>query len=243
MKKVGLVILVLLVVIVFFVLSIRNTIIKNVLEKGTKEMVGQKITIGDVSAGIMETKIKFDRLEVYNPAGYTDKFLADIHELYINYALLDILKGFIHLPELKIDIKEMNVEKDKGGILNLEHFKSKKEEATSKKGKQKFLVNKMKLEIDTIRYRDNTKTPQELKEFQIDFKQDFVDVDSADTIINEIKNAVINQLIQKGIRVTLQNIIQDQKLQKALMEGDTKTIEEQGVKDLGNIGKGILGDK
>lgn len=246
MKKFGLILLVILVVAIIAAMATRNAIIKNVIEKGVNEAVGQKITVGNVDVGIFETKIKFGRLEVYNPSGYTDKLLADIHELYINYALMDIINGFIHLPELKIDIKEMNVEKDKKGVLNLEHFKGKEGEAkpeAKKEEKKKFLINKMDLEIDTIRYRDNTKTPPELKKLEINFKKTFNNIDSAEVIINEIKNAAVQQLVERGIKVALETILKDDKLQKALMGGDTKTVEKEGAFDLEKIGEGLFGKK
>lgn len=246
MKKFGFILLVILVVAVFLVIFTRNAIVKSILEKGVNEAVGQKIIVGNVDVGIFETKIKFDRFEVYNPSGYTDKFLADIHELYINYALMDIIKGFIHLPELKIDIKEMNVEKDNKGVLNLEHFKGKEAEAKpeEKKGeKKKFLINKMDLEIDTIRYRDNTKTPPDVKELQINFKKTFTNVDSVEVIVNEIKNAAVQQLVEKGIKVVLKTIMDNEKFQKVLMGGDTKAVDKQGIVDLGKIGEGLFGGK
>lgn len=246
MKKLGLILLAILVVLFFLVITARNMIVKSIMEKGVNESVGQKITVGDVDVGITGTEIKFDKLEIYNPSGYTDKLLADVRELYIDYALMDIIKGFIHLPELKIGIKEMNVEKDKNGVLNLEHFKGKKEgakpEVENKEGK-KFLINKMDLEIDTIRYRDNTKTPPELKELQIDFRKTFNNIDSAEVIINEIKNAAVQQLVERGIKIMMKTLLEDEKLQKAIMEGDAETIKKEGIFDLKKIKEGLLGEK
>lgn len=248
MKKFGLIVLVILIAAVIAVVMARNTIIKNAIEKGVNEIVGQKVTVGNVNAEILATKIKFDALKVYNPAGYTDEFLTNIRELYINYALLDIIKGFIHLPELRIDIKEMNVEKDKKGVLNLDHFKGKEKEAkpeAKKEGEKKFLVDKMVLKISTIRYRDNTKTPPEVKELEINFEKTFNDVDSAEVIINEIKNAAVGQLVAKGVKVVIKSLMQGGDLQKTLTGGEKKpmTAEKQGPMDLGKTAEDLFGIK
>lgn len=240
MKKFILAVFVILAVLLIGVIFARNIIVKSLLEGGIKNSIDQKITIGNVDVGIFEAKARFDKVEIYNPEGYKEKLLADVHELYIKYALADIIKGYVHLPELKIDIKEMNVEKDSAGVLNLEHFAPRTKGAEKKKKEkeeEKFLINKMDLEIDKIRYRDNTKTPPDEKEFDINFKRTFTNVDSINVVISEIKKAAVERLIEKGIKVAIDTVLKNEKFQEALQKGDTKTLKKEGSGMLEKFGK------
>ena len=133
-KKIFMFLVLIILVVVCGVIIARNTIAKNAIMKGTKEVLGQDLTIGDIDIGLLTTNVKVNSLQVYNPKGYTEKYIADVNELFINYSLLDILKGFIHFPEIRVNIEQLNIEKDKNGVLNVDHFKP---ESSKKQSKEK----------------------------------------------------------------------------------------------------------
>lgn len=230
MKKVFLFILIIIAVLAAGLIIFRDTLIKNGIEKGVREMVQQEITVGSISTGLLATDLLIKNLEVYNPAGYTEKILLESPEIYVDYVLTDVIKGFLHFPEVRLNIREVNVEKDKNGVENISYFrpaggKAKKKETS---GETTFLVNKLVLNIGTIRYQDNTKTPPVKKEFNINLSKTMTDIDSADVIAAAVLQGVTEQLISEGISMTVKAFMEDEAFQKALKSGDTGAIKKEG---------------
>lgn len=243
MKKFLILLFIILIICLIGLVIGRNIIAKNVLERSVDKLIGQKLTIKGIQVGLLGTDITIEDLRVYNPSGYSEVFLTTIPEIFVDYALLDIIKGFIHLPELRLDLKEINVEKDKGGVLNLDHFKAEKKEGAKgeeRAGERKFLIDKMILKIGTIRYKDNTKTPPEEKVFQIDYSEGFTDVTSPDIIIDSIRKEVIERLIERGIKLAVEEILKDKEVQEALKAGDIEGLKKEGGEKLEGLRKKLF---
>jgi len=216
MKKVIVLLLVIVLIAVAVFIGARNIIAKNMIEKGVRDSVGQELSIGRINIGVVTPDLRIKDLQVHNPSGYTEKLLAEVPDLFVNYALIDIIKGFIHFPELRINIKQINVEKDKNGVMNIDRFKpetkegDKNEESSAKvdkSDKKQFLVNKFVLEIGTVRYRDASKTPSTEKEYQINFSKEFSNVSDERVIIDAIFSAVASKLIAEGIGTAIDTLM------------------------------------
>lgn len=248
MKKFIFILLAVIIVLVIGAFLARNAIVTYLMEKGARDLVGLKLTVDNVDVGLFSTTVELEEIKVYNPKGYTEKYLAEVKEVFVNYALGDIIKGFIHLPEVRINIKQVNAEKDKNGVINIDHVepapKEKKEKPTKAKGE--FLVNKMVLEIGTIRYIDNTKTPPDKKVFDFNYSKTFTDISDTKVIIDSIVSQIAGKLVAEGISVTLKGFLEDKDFMGALFKGDKKGIEEAGAKNLEGLGKelerGIFSD-
>lgn len=249
MKKILIFILLLIAILALGLIIFRNTLIKNGIEKSVKKIVQQEIAIDSISAGLLTTNLAIENLKVYNPIGYTEKLLLESQEIYIDYVLKDIIKGFLHFPSVRLNIKQVNVEKDKNGILNIDHFKPARKEGDSKEaekeiGKEKkFLINKLILNIDTIRYQDNTKTPSTKKEFNVNISKTFTDVNSANVIVSTIIQGVTEKLIAEGISMTVNAFMKDEEFQKALKSGDVETMKKEGKGILSGLKKQFEGSK
>ena len=247
MKKALLVILVILVVIVVGVLMARNIIVKTMLENWVEKLIGLKIRLKSIDIGIFKTDVEVKELEVDNPAGYSDKYLTQIPDIYIDYALEDIIHGFMHFPEIDINIKQVNVEKNKDGVLNLDSIQSTSEKPKEKKKskdkakdeKGDFLINKMSLEIDTIKYMDNSKTPPTKDEFKLNYSKNFENVTDPKVIVDSIVGAVVGKLITKGIDVSVKSILSNEDFIGSALKGDEKGMEGSAEESL----EGLFGGK
>jgi len=247
MKKLLLALVAIIVIILAVVVIARNSLIKNGIEKGVNKLVGQKLTIESIHAGLLNTNLEVKNLKIYNPAGYTEQLLIEMPEFFANYALIDIIKGFIHFPEIRLDIKQVNVEKDKNGVLNTDHFKTKekketKETQSKEEKKQEFLINKLTLTITTIRYKDNTKTPATDKEYNVNISKTFTDVSSAEQIIAAIESEVLGKLVAEGINVAFEGLKKGDFKSIMGKDKDTKGGALKGL-DLGNTSSTSATDK
>lgn len=241
MKKFFLILLVVIVVAVVGALLARNTIATYLLEKGVKDLLGLKLTVGNIKIGVFHTDIGIDKVKVYNPAGYTEKLIAELKEIYVEYALMDIIKGFVHLPELNINIEQVNVEKNKDGALNLDCIKTTTAPAPKKEEKaaaeKEFLVNKMVLKIGTLRYIDNSQDPPVKKKIDLNYSNTFTNLSDPKVIVNSIIQEVIKQLVAQGISITVKSFLDDKEFMGALIKGDKKGMEAAAGKEVGGLGK------
>ena len=220
----------------------RNELVKNILVRGAREIVDQKITVGKVAVGLGETDIKVTDLKVYNPYGYTETLLAEAGELYFDYSLKDIIKGFFHFSEIRLQITQINVEKDSKGRLNIDHFKpqtliAKKKDTTSdqKEKKTEFLIDKLEFSIGKISYRDDSFPLTISKTIQLNYSNTFNDVCCAKSIIAAIRMEVIKILVAEGIILATNTILTDKNIQKALEEGDIEALKDQGEEKIEEI--------
>ena len=117
MKKFLLVIAVVLVVVILALVFGRNIIARTVVINGIKQVCGLKVDITKVDISL--PKVSVQGLRVYNPSGFSGEILADIPEVALDIDLAGVFKNKIHLKELKLDVREMNVVLNDQGDMNV----------------------------------------------------------------------------------------------------------------------------
>jgi hypothetical protein len=143
MKRI-LVIFLIAMVILFGVAIVKDAIIKGVVTLVASNVTGAPVHINGFSLGIFKHAIKIDGFKMYNPKGFPKGLLIDLPKIYVVYDLSDLFKGKIHLKDALIELKEMDLVKNKEGKLNTDSLTVAKKEPQGKPSKQ------MPLEIDTI---------------------------------------------------------------------------------------------
>ncbi|MCK5139725.1 MAG: hypothetical protein KAQ85_07790, partial [Thermodesulfovibrionia bacterium] len=108
MKKVITLIIVLLIIGALLFVG-KNLIAKTSVTRGVKTVTGLTLDMGSMNVGIRNTLVSINNMKLYNPAGYTDKVMVDMPEIYIDYNLSSFLKRKAHLEEVRIDLKELTV--------------------------------------------------------------------------------------------------------------------------------------
>lgn len=142
----------LIVVAVLFVLGqVKDTAVKSVVTAVASNITGAPIHIGEFSLGIVRPAVHIKDFKMYNPQGFPGGEMVDIPQISVQYDLLSILKGKIHLSLLVFDLKEMVIIRNKDGKLNFDELKFAKEQAAAsgtKKGEQKKPSKEMPMQID-----------------------------------------------------------------------------------------------
>jgi hypothetical protein len=190
----------------------KNMIIANVLKGGVKALTGLKMHIASTDVGIFTTKVDIEGFELYNPAGFEDKLMIDMPELYVDYSLSEMLKKKVHLFELRIHLKEFVVVRNKDGKLNLDSLKvvkdTKKETAaaetpTPEKKKAKpessFQIDVMSLKIDKVIFKDYTAGAKpKITEYPVKINEKFTNINDPKQVANVIiVKAVMNTAIAR----------------------------------------------
>jgi len=204
----------------------KNMIIKTSVTTGVKAVTGLKLSIRSMNVGVFKSLLGINELQLYNPAGFEDKLMVDLPEIYVDYNLGAIMGGKVHLEEVRLNLKEFIVVKNEAGELNLDSLRVVKEtegeEATKEDEKQEktempdIQIDLLKMKIDKVIYKDYSKgTPPKEKVFNVKIDEQYENITDPQSFIRLIifkalKNTTIASLtnfdlgkLQSGISGTV----------------------------------------
>jgi len=176
MKKVGMVIIVLFVLFLGFIFA-RNIIAQTAIVRGVKAMTGLGVELGRVDIGMLKTTLSLDELKVLNPSGFTDKVMAEFPEIYVHYNLGDFFKGKAHFEEIRINLKELVVEKTKQNEVNINSLKSLAPKGGGEGAKPPAIqIDALNLKIGKVVYKDYMLGNPKVREFNININENFKNI-------------------------------------------------------------------
>jgi len=208
MKKTIITIVVCVVVAVFVLSFAKDLIVKVAVEKGVQAATGLRLSMRGLSIGLIKTLVDIDGLELFNPKGYEDKIMIDMPEIYVNYDLPAIMKGKIHLKEVRIDLKEFVVVKNEKGELNLDSLKVVQEQKEAKKPVAKkeekgkapeIQIDSLQLKIGKVLYKDYSKGGKpSVQEFNINLDEKYGNIKDPNKLVSLILvKALMNTTISR----------------------------------------------
>ncbi len=149
----------------------KDVILKVVMEQAVSGLTGFPTKVGSIKYDLPSTILIKD-LEIRNPAGFEEKVFASIPEIYVSLVLPEVLAGKrIHLPEVRLNIQEIHLEKNAQGVSNMELLSSvgakpgQKKPVTPAEPQPKkapgkppmpFLLEKLVLTIHKVSYQDRS---------------------------------------------------------------------------------------
>jgi len=179
MKKVIKIVAVVLVLVIVMSFA-KNIMAGAIVSAGVKAITGLKLEIKNMNVGVLRTLIGVRGLKLFNPPGFKDSLMADVPELYVNYDLGAFFKKKVHLNELKLNLKELIVVKNKKGELNLNSLKvvkKKKETAGKDAKKTHFQIDALELKIGRVIYKDySTGGAPKVREFNVDVEERYENI-------------------------------------------------------------------
>lgn len=209
MKKGIMITLIVILAAVFIVGVAKDTLVRVSIEKGTEAVTGLQLRMKSLKVGIINTLVGIKGLRLYNPPGYEDKVMLDMPEIFVDYDLGAMLGGKVHLPEVRIDLKEFVVVKNRYGELNLDALKPVREaEAEEKEAKPaepakketkmpEIQIDVLVLKVGKVIYKDYSKGGEpEIKEYNIGLDERYEDIDDPGTLVSLI---VVKALMNTSI--------------------------------------------
>lgn len=185
MKKLFIIVAALVVVLLIAGVA-KDLLIKVSVEKGVELVTGLKLKIGALKVGVFKPVVDIKNLRLLNPSNFPDRTMVDMPEIYVNYDLPAIMGGKIHLPEVRIALKEFVVVKNANGELNLDSLRNvqaqKKGAAPSEGAAGKapeIQIDSLKLSIGKVIYKDYSKPGSpSVKEFNVNINESYTNVDN-----------------------------------------------------------------
>lgn len=218
----------------------KNIIAKAAISGGVRAMTGLTLTIHAMDVGLINSAVGIRGLRLENPAGFSDRTMVDLSEIYVNYDLGAFLKQRVHLEEVRLDLSEFVVVKDQQGRVNLDALKvvqqSKGQPAartpnTSGKAPE-ISIDALQLKIGTVVYKDYSRGGEPVvQEFPIHLHERYEHITNPQALAALIvSRALMNTTIARLINLDL-NAIQGQLLDSArALQGTAKTTA-QGAAD------------
>jgi uncharacterized protein involved in outer membrane biogenesis len=206
MKKLMSFILVFFVIFLVLILLGKNLIAKNAVKGGVKAVTGLEMDIEKMDVGVLNTLIGINRMKLYNPPDYTDRVMIDMPEIYVDYNLSAFLEGKAHLEEVRIDLKELTVVKNRDGKLNIESLNvARKEEEkvkTEEEKKSEMKIDRLDLKIGKVAYKDFSAGPEPaVREYSLDLHETFHNM----TDLNEMGRLILVKALMNTDIASLAN--------------------------------------
>ncbi|MCM8796395.1 MAG: hypothetical protein NC923_00705 [Candidatus Omnitrophica bacterium] len=175
-----------LLIIIFFlvaILSVKDFIIRATVSTVVSKVIGAKATIGRLSLNLFNQSIVIANLKVYNPKGFSNTTLLDMPELSVRYDIASLLKGKLHLPFIEAQLKEISLEKNKDGRLNVDSLRVSHKKERGLKPSRRMQIDLLKLSIGRIVLKDfANKTHPEIKGYEINLKKSFKNIISVEQL-------------------------------------------------------------
>jgi uncharacterized protein involved in outer membrane biogenesis len=185
-----------LVVVVLAALAIaKNGVTQAVLTSAISSAANVPARIGSVNLSFLSASIRIKNFKLANPAGFPEKIMLDIPQIFIDFNPGALLKGRAHFQEVKLDLKELVVIKNKDGKTNVEAVKPSKQEKkeADQKAKSagggkatKLHIDKLSLSIGRVVYKDYSSGGEPATEiFDINIKdREFRDIDNPAQVVS-----------------------------------------------------------
>jgi len=151
--------LLLLLVLGVVVWLLKDSILKSVTERRLKEEMGLTIKIGQFKTDLTALSVKLKDLRVLNPLGFGSAAFVEIPEAFCVLQLRQAKTNQIHFKELKVHLAELNLIKNKQGLLNVESVKESIAQALARRKKSLFNfgfggIDRLELTVGKVNYTD-----------------------------------------------------------------------------------------
>lgn len=205
MKSLLRIILILLLILSAMVL-LRDFVVTAAIQSAVKMATGLTLKVERLHIGISNTYVQIKGLELKNPAGFEEKVMLAIPEIYVDYQIRALPKGVLHLNSVVLDLETFNVVKNAQGTLNLDSFKTlapakssgevKPKDPASKSKALKISIAALKLRINKVSYMDFSVNPPRIQDFNIGINESYAQVDNLDNMVRLI---VVKALMNTSI--------------------------------------------
>jgi len=231
--------------VLFVLVMVRNTLIKGVVETGVRKATGLRLGIGGLKVGVTKSYVDIDNLKLYNPWGFKDKVMLNMPKIYVDYDLPGFFRGQVHLRQVTLDLKEFVVVKNKKGELNLNALKPVKEGQEGKpapkrkEGKAPALqIDNLDLKVGKVVYKDYSQGGEPVvQEYNIN-------ADYKETNITDLQTVVTLIVVRSLAKTTVSNLanFEMDKLQDRLTDMLSDQIFGGEMGKMGAVLKEAVGD-
>ena len=178
MKKIGIIILIIVIVGIF----VRDFVIKQVIVSVGSSVVGAPLKVGEFSLSLLRRSMRMTDVTLFNPPGFTSSPLIDIAHININFYPMALLSGKLYFSLIDVDIRKMAIERNKKGELNAASLKIKPQKSDKPLDMR---IDILKINVDDVTFfeANNGGQPQEINRAQVLRNRTFKNVTSPQQLV------------------------------------------------------------
>lgn len=264
MKKFLFTVVLLLAALIAAILVFQDAILKTAVEQAVSRLTGFPTTVHSIHYTFPET-INVRGLKIKNPDGFEKQVFADIPEIYISLSLGEILhKEKMHLREVRLNIQEVNIERNKQGVTNLQKLSSVGQQASggqskpapkpAKGEKMPFLLDRFVLTLRRVSFDNRGGVVPGIPvggsasaDLRVD-NQVFTNINDPLILVNLVVMKIVygttfgrlagldpTKLLGEGLQGTFQNGEQLFKNTAGMVTGQVGSLANQATGELGNL--------
>ena len=219
----------------FLVGFLKNVIAQNILTGTMSRAAHVPVKAGSVDLSFLSATLRVQNLKVYNPPGFPEKLMLSVPQIFIRFEPGELLHGRAHFKEVKLDLEELIVLRDKNGRLNVDAVKPTEQQKSESKQKtesmsgheaSKLLIDKLSLSIGKVIYKDySAGAPPAIQTFDINIKnREYTHIDNPSVVVSLL-------MFEALTRTTLSRLV----------SLDINSFKEGGVQALSK-GLGLVSD-
>jgi hypothetical protein len=195
MKKLAITVAVILGIIIGGVIIFKDTIARYSVSQGVKAVTGLTLEMGSLDIGVFKPVVTVIDMKLFNPPDYPDKLMADIPVFSADYDFGAFLKGKVHLRELRINLKNLEVVKNEKNRVNLESLEALKPKGTGPAPEIK--IDKLVLDIGKVSYKGYSRFfKPTISEFNLNIHETYENIDNPQSLVKIIlAKALLNTTI------------------------------------------------
>jgi len=110
-------------IVIFTGSILKDQLIKSVITVVATQVTGAPVHIDGFSLGVFNQSVRISGFKMYNPKGFSRSILVDLPKINVKYDLGALFKKKLHLINVEINIKEIGLEKNRKGKLNVDELK------------------------------------------------------------------------------------------------------------------------
>jgi hypothetical protein len=199
------------IVIVIFIIGVvgyffHNAILKFALERMAHQLLGLNVRIETLDLSFKSSTLQIQHLEVSNPRGFSSARMIDMPQITLQLEPRGLLRGKVHLKEINVYLREMLVEKNENGAVNLNALKVvRTTEGTIPVSKRSpsehrdIRIDRAFLKIDKVVYKDFSQTPPYHRGFPIFLNEQYDNI----TDVKSLAQLIIVKALAKTTIATL----------------------------------------
>jgi hypothetical protein len=143
--------------------TLKDILIKSVIEMTSSKIIGAKIKMGEFSLGLLNHRIHIKNFRMYNPPGFPDHLFLSMPEIAVQTDIPALIAGKMHFPNVVLNMDRMIIFKNKEGKMNVDALKIIEEQKQANKGKPMklpvFQVDLLELNVGKVVLEDYSHAP------------------------------------------------------------------------------------
>ncbi len=201
--------LIIIIIVILFTASFtKDLIIKAVVSVAAEQVTGAKVRIGSFSLGIFRQSVRIRNFIMHNPAGFSQGILVELPRIYVDYDISSLLRGKLHLSFVDVNVKELGLEKNKDGRMNVDSLKISQGQEPKQEKKRApakplgMQIDVLNLEVGRIVSKDySTQGEPSIKVYDINLKKSYRNITSAQQLAALILTEPMKQAGIRGAKI------------------------------------------